>query len=199
MTHFPSISFKNVCFGFDSETVLQNVSFQAPASQHTVLQGDSGSGKSTIFNLLLGFITPDSGQILCGQSVINQQRIRKMTAWLPQDLQIGDQDVQEVIEKPFQFEANKSQTLDRKQLHDTLQAVRLAPEILEKQYRDLSTGQRQRVAITLCALLDKQLVLLDEPTSALDKTSKERVYNLLIAHTLSLHLTIHFGLIAPTT
>jgi len=148
-----------------------------------VLQGDSGSGKSTILNLLLGFFKPTSGQILYNQSALSVHKIREVTAWLPQDLQIGEGSVREVIEKPFQFSVNKSQTLDRKRLHTTLQTLGLVPQILEKQYRDLSTGQRQRVAIALCTLLDKQLVLLDEPTSALDKTSKEQVFNTLIAHT----------------
>jgi len=179
----PSISFKNVSFGFEKESVLQNLSFEAPDGQHTVLQGDSGSGKSTILNLLLGFFKPAAGQILYNQSTLSVHKIREVTAWLPQDLQIGEGSVRKVIEKPFQFSVNKSQTLDRKRLHTTLQTLGLVPQILEKQYRDLSTGQRQRVAIALCTLLDKQLVLLDEPTSALDKTSKEQVFNTLIAHT----------------
>jgi len=172
-----------VYFSFPGEAVLQGVSFEAAAGKHTVLKGDSGSGKSTIFNLLLGFLEPDAGQMLCNQSPLDPRRIRKIAAWLPQDLQIGDRTAGEAIEKPFQFSANNDQALEPEQLQNTLQKLGLAPQVLNKQYRDLSTGQRQRVAVALCALLDKQLVLLDEPTSALDKTSKKQVFNLLIAHT----------------
>lgn len=177
------ISFSNVTFGFEGETVLNNFSFEAIAGQHTVLKGESGSGKSTILKLLLGFYLPSSGKIALKNSAWTPQTIRQQTAWLPQDLNLGNNPVHKVLDKPFEFRANSNQKVSHSTRTETLQALGLASNILDKQFRDLSTGQRQRVGLALCYLLDKPLLLLDEPTSALDTASKQKAANFLLVHT----------------
>lgn len=112
---------------------------------------------------------------------MNPQEIRRQTAWLPQDLNLGSGSTREVIEKPFEFTANKS--LDQNRQLNVLRELGLSSGVLDKQYRDLSTGQRQRVGLSICYLLDKPLLLLDEPTSALDIASKKKAANILIGHT----------------
>jgi ABC-type multidrug transport system ATPase subunit len=178
----PELSFHNVWFAFNDKTVIEGMSFRIPSGEHTVLKGESGSGKSTILKLLLQFIEPGQGSITWNTDD-QEKNIRPKTAWLPQDLNIGTGTVRNVIEHPFEFTANNSNKPTNNDIESTLKELALNPEILDQQYSNLSTGQRQRVGIALCHLLNKSILLLDEPTSALDKASKERISNLLLAHT----------------
>jgi len=178
----PDISFENVAFGFENERIVTDFSFKAAPGQHTLLKGESGSGKSTLLKLLLGFYKPQSGTISVNRKTYDAQKVRKQTAWLPQDLNLGAGTVSEVMDKPFEFAANQSSQNKNFEQHRirTLKTLGLAPDILDKQFRDLSTGQRQRVGLALCHLLDKPLLLLDEPTSALDEASKQKAAELLL-------------------
>ena len=178
----PELSFHNVWFSFNDKTVIEGMSFRIPSGKHTVLKGESGSGKSTILKLLLQFIEPGQGSITWNTDD-QEKNIRPKTAWLPQDLNIGKGTVRNVIEHPFEFAENNSNKPTDNDIESTLEELALNPEILDQQYSNLSTGQRQRVGIALCYLLNKSILLLDEPTSALDKASKERIPNLLLAHT----------------
>lgn len=176
----PYISFKNVSFAFGSENILTDLTFNARRGKHTVLKGESGSGKSTIMKIILGFFLPDSGSISLEDSEWDPQSIRRLTAWLPQDLNLGAGLVKEIMAKPFEFTANRSAHHSDQLQQDTLQQLGLGQIILNKQFRDLSTGQRQRVGLAICHLLDKPLLLLDEPTSALDAVSKQKAADLLL-------------------
>lgn len=182
MTGKPLITCSNLTVRFGEEVVLKELSFQIPEGKHTVLKGESGSGKSTLMKLFLGFLKPSEGSIQFngGRSV---REIRKDTAWLPQDLDLGSGTVEEVIRKPFRFADNLPKAPDRKTYIKILAELGLSEDNLHKQFRDLSTGQRQRVGLAICHLLDKPILLLDEPTSALDNISKQRTKNILLAHT----------------
>lgn len=171
--------------------MLHNLSFDAKPNKHTILKGESGSGKSTILTLLLGFNKPDSGSILLENTDWNPRSLRRHTAWLPQDLNLGAGQVKEVIAKPFEFAANQSAEKKLRQQTEVLQQLGLGPETLDKQFRDLSTGQRQRVGLAICYLLDKPLLLLDEPTSALDYASKQKAANLLLTRNKTIISTSH--------
>lgn len=189
----PSITFKNVGFCFEDERILTDFSFSAPPGQHTVLKGESGSGKSTILKLLLGFYKPDSGTIQFDRDDTSLNNIRLQTAWLPQDLNLGAGSVDEVTQKPFEFAANRSvkqNNFDRTRIK-IFKTLGLSSDILTKQFRDLSTGQRQRIGLTICSLLDKPLILLDEPTSALDRVSKQKAAELLLTKKRTIISTSH--------
>jgi ABC-type lipoprotein export system ATPase subunit len=67
------------------------------------------------------------------------------------------------------------------QIESNLSLLGLSSSLLPKPFRELSTGQRQRVGLVLCHLLDRPLMLLDEPTSALDEDSKQKAIDLLFA------------------
>lgn len=124
---------------------------------------------------------------------VEVEQLRKQTAWLPQDLNLGSGTVAEVMSKPFEFEANRSvQNKNTRQNRiKTLKALGLESDIIDKQFRDLSTGQRQRVGLAICHLLDKPLLLLDEPTSALDEASKQKAAELLLTNKRTVISTSH--------
>lgn len=187
----PQITFQEVSFGFESEQVLNRFSFRAPAGTHTILKGESGSGKSTILQLILGFLQPQSGQIMVNKNLLSAREIRKQTGWLPQDLNLGTGSVQEVMDQLFHFQANASGKPTRKHQLEVLQQLGLDPKPMDKQFRDLSTGQRQRVGLAICHLLNKPLLLLDEPTSSLDRTSKQKAASLLLNKNRTIISTSH--------
>lgn len=170
-------------FSFENESLFDDISFTARQGEHTIIEGDSGSGKSTFIKLLLGFYRPDKGQISINGENYNPQNIRKYTAWLPQDLDLGSGPVMEVLQKPFEFRINQDISISKNRIVNTLEKLGLPNSILDKQFRELSTGQRQRVGIAICHLLGKPIILLDEPTSALDQESKERAAKILLGHT----------------
>jgi len=191
MPSLPEITFQAVSFGFEDEQILQRCSFRAPAAQHTILKGESGSGKSTILQLILGYYQPQAGQIMVNNNPRQPRDLRKQSSWLPQDLDIGDGSVRDVMAMPFDFAANTSQKPSVTTQQEVLQKLGLELGLLDKKFRDLSTGQRQRVGLALCHLLDKSLVLLDEPTSSLDRASKQKVAELLLDHNRTIISTSH--------
>lgn len=182
MTQQPLISCTNLHLSIGGATILRDLTFDIPPGKHTVLQGESGAGKTTLLKLLLGFLKPTSGDIRF-HGDIDTGNIRHHTAWLPQDLDLGAGKVEELMQKPFSFKHNQSKRPGRQGVVSTLDQLGLSEQILDQSFQTLSTGQRQRVGLGICHLLDKPLLLLDEPTSALDKASKQRIASLLLAHT----------------
>lgn len=176
------ITCSDITIRFGDEVVLEELSFQIPEGKHTVFKGESGSGKSTLLQLLLGFLTPSEGSIQFRDNK-EAKEIRRITAWLPQDLNLGSGTLNEVMQKPFEFSANQKHKPGSQASLSIITRLGLSEEDITKRFRDLSTGQRQRVGLAICYLLDKPLLLLDEPTSALDMRSKEKAAKLLIAHT----------------
>lgn len=182
----PFLTLDKITFQYnrDGDPIINNLSLSVKRGQKIAIKADSGRGKTTLLRLILGFIYPDSGEIrFDGMSISedNFEAIRNSTAWLPQDLNLGDGSVAEVIERIFNFSLNRSQKPETSQIKDNLTALHLPESVIQKQFRDLSTGQRQRVGLAICHMLDRPLLLLDEPTSALDKTSKQKAADLLFA------------------
>jgi len=178
------IRFENVDFAYGKENdpIIQDFSLEAKEGDRIAIKGASGSGKTTLFRLLLGFETPDNGTISFNDKTLKPKQVkqlRKDTTWLPQDLDLGADKLKEVFYYPFSFKINKPKRPKEEEVLSTFDALGLNKNVWEGNFKDLSTGQRQRVGIALCHLLGKAVLLLDEPTSALDETSKEKVGKLL--------------------
>ncbi|NGP75526.1 ATP-binding cassette domain-containing protein [Balneolaceae bacterium YR4-1] len=178
------ISFKNVTFTYQKEadTQIRSCSFELNEGDRMAIKGESGTGKTTLFRLIHGFEQPESGAIYYKGDELTIpviKNLRKESAWLPQDLNLGKGQVREVLSYPFEFSANHAKVTQSIEFESTFKELGLEKELLDKDFSDLSTGQRQRAGIALCLLLDKPLMMLDEPTSALDRASKQKVVELL--------------------
>ncbi|WP_069130276.1 ABC transporter ATP-binding protein [Rhodohalobacter halophilus] len=185
MSSTPLLEGRNIHFRYGDEVIFENFNFVIHKGDKVVLKGESGSGKTTLFRLILGFESLQQGDILYqGESLKNPETIRnlrKNSSWLPQDLNIGTGLVEDVILFPFTFQAHKKIKPNQSAIEATLQNFGLTPdEILQKSYSDLSTGQRQRIGLAICVLLNQPFILLDEPTSALDHDSKSKAADLLL-------------------
>lgn len=185
---------RNIHFKYGTEIIFDDFSFKLKKGEKLVLKGESGSGKSTLFRLILGFEHPEHGEFRYNGSVLgngNVSSFRKETSWLPQDLNIGSGLVKEVIEYPLNFKSKSEKQTDPTNITNLLNDLGLDSSILKKTYSDLSTGQRQRIGVLICILLNKPLMLLDEPTSALDRESKEKLAELLLNSDRTILSTSH--------
>lgn len=195
MAQQPLISMRDVTFSYNgSAPILQDFSLDIKNGEHLVLKGESGSGKTTLFRLLLGFERPTSGSMRYknnSYSTDTIKKLRKELAWLPQDLNLGSGTVEELLDFLFEFQANRSDKPEPDRIRETFQKLGLDAGVTDSVFSELSTGQRQRVGIAFCYLLDKKTLLLDEPTSALDSKSKQRVSDLLFDGNRTIVSTSH--------
>ncbi|MEX2785017.1 ABC transporter ATP-binding protein [Streptococcus sp. H49] len=166
----PIIAFKNVTKVFeDSETVvLKNINFELEKGKFYTLLGASGSGKSTILNIIAGLLDVTSGDVYLDGRRINDVPVHKRdvhTVFQNYAL-FPHMTVFENVAFPLKLKKLNKQEITQR-VQEALQLVRL--EGLEKRrIQKLSGGQRQRVAIARAIVNRPKVVLLDEPLSALD-------------------------------
>jgi ATP-binding cassette subfamily C protein CydC len=206
----PSLHFRNVSFEYDADDeiwsrkkkVLDNFSLDIPAGRHVALVGPSGTGKSTLINLLLRQWDPQSGEIRIGdrrltdfpladlqrQFAVVSQRSYIFNETLGANIRLGRHDASDADVEAAARRAGLAEWIATlPQGYDTPCGERGSK---------LSGGQRQRVAIARAILKDAPMVLLDEATSSLDVETEQGVMNalkdlcrgrttLIIAHRLS--------------
>ena len=179
---------------FGSETVLDDLSFGVAAGEKAVVSGPSGSGKSSILNMVSGFVTNYSGRIELNGELLSEDNIQKWRshiAWLPQMNNIGEGTVREVLLQPFRFAKNKDRMPQSDAVNQMLKQLKMEKNILDKPYRDISGGQQQRISIAIASLMKKPLMLLDEPTTALDDVSKQAAIQTLLSQDATILSTSH--------
>lgn len=172
------ISVKNLTVQFDNKALFRNFSMSVGKGEKVTLAGESGVGKTTFLHLLLGFLPVYQGEILIFGKSLNPKNIeyiRSNIAYIPQELYLPLNAVEEIIYTPFRFKKNKDAAPSRKKITETLNALNLEEDILKKNLEEISGGQKQRIVIASALLLEKPLLILDEPTSALDTNTINKV------------------------
>lgn len=175
-----------------STTALNNVSLKLESEQPTIMTvaGESGSGKTTLAMLLLGFVTPTSGQILYKGKDIQSLR--------GEERMMFRREVQAVFQDPFavfnpfytvdhlltvpieRFRLAKSKTEARAIMYDSLSAVGLRPgDVLGRFPHQLSGGQRQRINVARALVLRPKLLVADEPVSMVDASLRANILDTL--------------------
>ena len=170
-----SIQFENVSYTFPGGTTpaLENVTLQIKAGEHLALVGASGAGKTTLANLLLGFIQPSSGQVIphTSSSTFHFPPSIESIAWVPQKPYLFHDSLTANIRlgKPDATEEEMIEAAKAAHLHEFIETL---PETYETVIGEggarLSGGQAQRLALARAFLKDAPILILDEPTSSLD-------------------------------
>ncbi len=180
------VIFENVTFGYMKEKpVLQNLSFTIKPGQMAVLVGSSGTGKSTIANLLLRFFDPSEGRILIdGQDIrdLKLESIRQQMSVVLQEPILFRRTIRENIsygnpEVCFEEVVKASKAA---QAHEFIIAQQNGYEtMLEERGQNLSGGQKQRIALARAILRKAPILILDEPVTGIDAITETHILDTL--------------------
>ena len=176
------LEIKNVKIKFGDKTLLGGLSLSAEDGQVVCISGDSGCGKTSLLRAILGFLPLEEGHVSIDGELLTPAaagEFRKFMAYVPQDLAMPMETVEEMVKMPFALKANISTPFSKKRLMEEWQKLDLDSELYDKKVSELSGGQRQRIIISTLGLLQKPIVLADEPTSALDAHTTALVLNYL--------------------
>ncbi|MBA3749427.1 MAG: ABC transporter ATP-binding protein [Nitrosopumilus sp.] len=180
--------------------VIDDVSFDLDQGKVLVLAGESGSGKTTLAKLIIGSITPDSGDIFFLGQDINIYKKNKTFYSL---IHMIHQDpyssinpylkIKDIVMEPLKIHHSKLSFAEKeKKVKTALSRTKLEPveEFLEKYPDMLSGGQRQRVSIARAIVSSPRLIIADEPVSMLDVSIRAEILSLLNDLRNSLNISI---------
>ena len=188
--------FKNVSKSFGENDVLKDVSFFVEQGETAVIMGRSGVGKSVSLKLLLGFLQPDSGQIIvAGKDVTNwtEEQFSQIRRCVTMVFQSG------ALFDSLTVEENVAFPLETRGEHEDLEKVnatvqRLLDELELREFADrlpsdLSTGVKRAVAIARALAEDPEAILYDEPTTMVDPLMAAHMSDLIAGLKAKLHKT----------
>lgn len=185
-TKKPSISFEHIDFSYKpNEPVLRDLNLHIPSGKVCALVGQSGGGKTTLFNLLERFYTPQSGRITINKTDIKKftlKSLRQNIAEVSQDVFLFNGTITENI-KYGAPNATQDQVIYAAKMANAHDFIMSFPDGYDSNIGEngslLSGGQKQRIAIARAILKDAPILLLDEATSALDTESEKQIQNAL--------------------
>lgn len=189
------IRFDEVSLGYEGNILLKNLSFNITKGTKATLRGRSGSGKSSIMKTILGFTQPMAGKVTIRDREIKPEDTkytRSLTSWVPQDIWTPLTKVDDFLLYPFSFKANQAIRPSLEETEIMLEKLLLPASILKKSLKEISGGEKQRIALCSSLLLKKAIVLWDEPTSALDESTKRSICDFVMTQPdLTLLVTSH--------
>ncbi len=198
------ISFKNVCFGYnDKWQVLNNINLDIKAGETVAIVGSTGSGKTTIIQLLAKFYSINSGSISIDGTDISEfelDSLRSQIAFVDQNVRLFNDSVKGNIALGQIKNMSNDKIENAAKVSNAYDFIQKLSEKFDSQIGEdgvsLSGGQRQRLAIARAIAKDSPILILDEATSALDSATEKQVQSaidemqknrttIIIAHRLS--------------
>ncbi|MBE7018506.1 MAG: ABC transporter ATP-binding protein [Ruminococcaceae bacterium] len=169
----PVVEVKNMSFSYGDEEIFDNTDFTMKDGEFIAISGISGIGKSTLLKLIMGILTPKSGEVCCYREL----------AYVPQGNMILSGTIRENI--AFYRGVREDDIIKAAKTAEIYDFIQTLPEgfdtVLGEKGLGLSEGQVQRLAIARAVYLDAPLFLLDECTSALDEATEQKVLSNLKA------------------
>ena len=202
---FEGFSFDQISFQYEksNQMTLNDLTFNIKKNDFFGIIGGSGSGKSTILNLILGFLMPNSGKVILETdrtNFVNSEFISRigLVSFVPQDLFLMDTSILENICLDTDI-----QKIDRQRLKESLDIVDLTKVVDELEHgvltrvgehgMHLSGGQKQRIGIARAIYNKSPVLVLDEATSALDHLTERKIVSWLESgdHDLTVIMVTH--------
>ena len=158
---------------------LDDVSFSVPAGTYGVLMGPTGSGKTTLIEIICGLRTPHSGRVLVnGADVTRESPGNRGIGYVPQDGALFPTfTVRQQLAFALRVRRRPADEIDRR-ITELAGLLGIAP-LLDRKPAGLSGGERQRIALGRALAARPGVLLLDEPLSALDETTRDDMRDLL--------------------
>lgn len=197
------VEFQNVSFGYiENKNVLENINFKIKPKQKIALVGETGSGKSTIINLLARYYDVTEGTILIDDIPIKELELSSLRGQINVMLQDNYVFSRSILENICYGKENatKEEVIEickKLQIHDWIQNLKNGYDtILHNNGKEISTGQRQLICFARAILADPKILILDEATSNVDLKTEKLVQeglntllkdrtSIIIAHRLS--------------
>ena len=170
---------ENLTLGYNSNTVLENVSFSVEKGDYLCIIGENGSGKTTLMKTILRLQKPLEGQISTGDGVLPDE-----IGYLPQQTQVQRDfpaSVWEIVLSGCQSRCGKRPFYIKEEKQLAKQAMKRMEiqDLAKRCYRELSGGQQQRVLLARALCAAQKMLLLDEPVSGLDPSVTQEMYELI--------------------
>ena len=187
MNHLLEI--KNLSLGYDDNIVLKNLNFIIEENDFVCVVGPNGSGKSTLIKGILGIIKPLKGKVKFSNVK------RTFIGYMPQETRVDSNFPASVYEivlsgtlnrlgmRPFYSRKEKDLVIEKLKLLNIL-------NLKDKNFSDLSGGQRQKVLLARSLCATSKLLILDEPSNNLDSKSKKDLYKTIQDLNKNHHITI---------
>ena len=180
------IQFKNVTFSYKNNQVLRNINVDIKKNSTIAIVGESGAGKTTLFNLLCGFYKADEGVIrVYGDDIksLNIKQLRKNIAIVSQDSHLYNKSIYENI-RYGNLKASDNEIKKAAKISNAHEFIKNQDKgyhtLVGERGVHLSGGQKQRIAIARAIINDSNIILFDEATSSLDNESQQLVQNAII-------------------
>ena len=170
---------EKLTLGYNSNIVLENVSFSVEKGDYLCIIGENGSGKTTLMKTILRLQKPLEGRIFTSDGVLPDE-----IGYLPQQTQVQRDfpaSVWEIVLSGCQSRCGKRPFYNKEEKNLAVEAMkRMEIEDLSKRcYRELSGGQQQRVLLARALCAAQKMLLLDEPVSGLDPSVTQEMYELI--------------------
>jgi osmoprotectant transport system ATP-binding protein len=174
-----AVEFRDVSLRRGNVDALQAVTLALPRHDTTAILGTSGSGKSSLVQLIMGLLQPGSGSVTTlGEDLAggDLRRIRKRIGYAVQDVSLFPHlTVERNITLPAVLD-DRPAAETRARLSELMEIMRLPASILDRYPHELSGGQQQRAGLCRAMLLHPELLLLDEPFSGLDTMTRRLIH-----------------------
>jgi len=174
------VRLENISKSFKNIKAVDNISFKIPESKITIIAGADGSGKSTIFKMIVGLIKKDSGKIYLQEEDIgkNYRKITSIAGYMPERFSLY-KDL--TVEENMDFFADINQVPEKKkeELKSRLLTKTGMSNFKNRRAGDLSGGMKQKLALSTILLSIPEFIILDEPTTGVDPLSRIEFFNII--------------------
>ncbi len=188
------ISFEHIILKVQQHVLFNDAMLRMAKGDKVVVRGPSGCGKSSLLKSAVGALPLGGGSIVIDGMELTSATvagIRSRIAFIGQEPVLGADNVHDALMLPFGFKTHKGNRPSDARIYKTLEQLHLSRDILIKPCKQISGGEKQRIAVARALLLDKNIFLVDEVTSALDPQSREAVMSELFQPGITLLSVSH--------